>query len=61
MKSDFLGAMSKAANTVCVVTTDGQAGSAGVTIPAITSVSVESNLPSLLVYIYNLSPKLKKN
>jgi len=56
MKSDFLDAMSKAANTVCVVTTDGQAGRAGVTISAMTSVSVESNLPSLLVCIHNLSP-----
>lgn len=56
MKEDFLQAMSRAANSVCVVTTDGQAGRAGVTVSAMTSVSVDTPNPSLLVCIHSLSP-----
>ena len=45
----FLQAMSRAANTVCVVTTDGPAGKFGVTVSAMTSVSIDDAGPSLLV------------
>ena len=56
MKDAFLQAMSRAANSVCVVTTDGDAGRAGVTVSAMTSVSVDTPNPSLLVCIHSLSP-----
>lgn len=56
MKDAFLQAMSRAANSVCVVTTDGGAGRAGVTVSAMTSVSVDTRHPSLLVCIHELSP-----
>jgi len=56
MKDAFLQAMSRAANSVCVVTTDGAAGRAGVTVSAMTSVSVDTPNPSLLVCIHSLSP-----
>lgn len=50
----FLEGMSKAANTVSVVTTDGRAGRAGVTVSALCSVSADP--PSLLVCVHYLSP-----
>jgi flavin reductase len=56
MKDAFLQGMSRAANSVCVVTTDGDAGRAGVTISAMTSVSVDTPKPTLLVCIHTLSP-----
>ena len=56
MKEAFLQAMSRAANSVCVVTTDGAAGRAGVTVSAMTSVSVDTPNPSLLVCVHSLSP-----
>lgn len=56
MKEDFLKAMANAANSVCVVTTDGVGGLAGVTVSAMCSVSVETPTPSLLVCIHHLSP-----
>ena len=56
MTEAFLKAMSLAANSVCVVTTAGDAGRAGVTVSAMTSVSVDTPLPSLLVCIHSLSP-----
>lgn len=56
MKDEFLAAMSRAANSVCVVTTDGAAGRLGVTVSAMTSVSVDTPLPTLLVCIHKLSP-----
>lgn len=52
----FLQAMSRAANTVCVVTTDGPAGKFGVTVSAMTSVSIDDAGPSLLVCVHQLSP-----
>ena len=51
VKQEFLDAMAKAANSVCVVTTDGPGGRAGVTVSAMTSVSVDTPRPSLLVCI----------
>lgn len=47
MKDEFLEAMSRAANSVTVVTTDGVAGRLGVTVSAMCSVSVEDPSPLL--------------
>jgi flavin reductase len=54
LRSDFLEAMSRAACTVSVVTTDGPQGRAGVTVSALASVSAEA--PSLLVCVHHMSP-----
>lgn len=51
MKTEFLNAMSRAASSVCVVTTDGIGGKAGMTVSAMTSVSIDTPKPSLLVCI----------
>lgn len=56
MKEQFLEAMSRAANSVNVVTTDGVAGKVGVTVSAMCSVSVEDPSPTILVCVHNLSP-----
>ena len=56
MKEEFIQAMSKAANSVTVVTTDGEAGRVGVTVSAMCSVSVEGPAPSILVCVHKLSP-----
>ena len=55
MKDSFLQAMSRAANSVCVITTDGPAGKAGVTVSAMTSVSVDTPRPSLLICVHEQS------
>lgn len=55
MKQEFLEAMSKMASSVCVVTTDGIGGKAGMTVSAMTSVSVDTPTPSLLVCIHGQS------
>ena len=51
LRTDFIHAMSRAAATVSVVTTDGPAGRAGVTVSAMTSVSAEGEAPTILVCI----------
>lgn len=56
MRDAYLEAMSRAANSVTVVTTDGAAGRAGVTVSAMCSVSVEGPAPSLLVCVHEASP-----
>ena len=56
MKEQYLEAMSRAANSVTVVTTNGVAGKAGVTVSAMCSVSVEDPSPTILVCVHNLSP-----
>jgi len=56
MKDEFLQAMSRAANSVTVVTTDGVAGRVGVTVSAMCSVSVDDPSPTILVCVHNLSP-----
>lgn len=56
MKAQFLEAMSRAANSVTVVTTNGVAGIAGVTVSAMCSVSVEDPSPTILVCVHHLSP-----
>ncbi|MCM2563364.1 flavin reductase family protein [Lutimaribacter sp. EGI FJ00015] len=52
MKTEFLQGMAKAAQSVCVVTTDGIGGKGGVTVSAMASVSVDTPAPSLLVCIH---------
>jgi flavin reductase len=57
IREKFLEGMSRAATTVTIVTTDGAAGRAGVTVSAMTSVSAEPDAaPTLLVCIHHLSP-----
>src|SRR3712207_6246025 len=51
LRENFLDGMSRAACTVSVVTTDGAAGRAGVTVSAMASVSADSVTPSLLVCV----------
>lgn len=48
-RSEFVAGMRKAASSVCVVTTEGQAGRFGVTVSSMTSVSTEP--PSILVCV----------
>lgn len=55
LRSDFLQGMSLAAATVNIVTTDGPAGKAGVTVSAMTSVSADCPRPVLLVCINQAS------
>jgi len=54
MRELFLKGMSQLASPVSVVTTDGPAGRAGVTVSAVCSVSADP--PSLLVCIHHQSP-----
>lgn len=51
LRDDFIHAMSRAAATVSVVTTDGPAGRAGLTVSAMTSVSADGDAPTMLVCI----------
>lgn len=51
LRTEFVHAMSRAAATVSVVTTDGPAGRAGVTVSAMTSVSADGDAPTMLVCI----------
>lgn len=55
LRSQFLQGMSQAANTVNVVTTDGPAGRAGVTVSAMASVSADGEAPTMLVCVHHLS------
>lgn len=52
LKGAFLEAMSLTAATVSIVTTDGPAGRGGVTVSAMSSVSADTPLPSLLVCLH---------
>lgn len=56
LRSRFLEAMSHAACTVSIVTTEGPAGRAGVTVSAMASVSADTPKPTLLVCVHHLSP-----
>ena len=56
MRDLFTNAMSNAACTVSVVTTDGPAGRLGVTVSAMTSVSADTPRPTLLVCVHQMSP-----
>lgn len=53
-REEFLEGMSQAAATVNIVTTDGPAGRAGVTVSAMCSVSADA--PTLLVCVHHKSP-----
>lgn len=52
LKQQFLSAMSCAANTVNVVTTDGVSGKAGLTLSAMVSVSADTAQPTLLICVH---------
>ena len=56
LRLGFLGGMSHAACTVNIVTTDGPAGRAGVTVSAMAAVSADTPKPTLLVCIHHQSP-----
>ena len=55
LRGGFLEAMSHAANTVYVVTTDGPAGRAGLTVSAFSSVSADVDHPRLLICLHHES------
>ena len=56
LRARFLAGMSHAAATVNVVTTDGPAGRSGVTVSAMSSVSADTERPTLLVCVHRDSP-----
>ncbi|MCB5410940.1 LysR substrate-binding domain-containing protein [Pseudogemmobacter faecipullorum] len=60
IRDKFVQGMSHAACTVNIVTTDGPAGRAGVTVSAMASVSADSPLPTMLVCVHHLSPAAAK-
>lgn len=60
LRDRFLGGMSYAACTVNIITTDGHAGRAGVTVSAMASVSADTPRPTLLVCVHHLSPAADK-
>lgn len=51
LRRSFIDGMSKVAATVSVVTSNGPAGKAGVTVSAMSSVSADSERPTLLVCV----------
>ncbi len=51
LKAKFLSGMSKVAGTVNILTTDGPSGRGGTTATAMTSVSADSEFPTLLICI----------
>jgi flavin reductase (DIM6/NTAB) family NADH-FMN oxidoreductase RutF len=56
LRARFLGGMSLAAATVNIVTTDGPGGRVGVTVSAMSSVSADTEKPTLLVCVHHMSP-----
>lgn len=56
LRENFITGMSRAATTVNIVTTDGPAGRAGVTVSAMSSVSADGTAPTLLVCVHHMSP-----
>jgi len=55
LRARFLGGMAQAAATVNVVTTDGPAGRAGITVSAMSSVSADTDKPVLLICVHHLA------
>jgi flavin reductase len=55
LRGQFLDGMSRAAFCVNVVTTDGPAGRAGVTVSAMSSISADGSSPTVLVCIHHQS------
>lgn len=53
LRAAFLDSMSRVAFSVSVVTTDGPAGRCGVTVTAMSSVSIDPAGPTLLVSLHN--------
>ncbi|MEM7471113.1 MAG: flavin reductase family protein [Pseudomonadota bacterium] len=53
LKTDFIDAMSALVSTVTIVTTDGDAGRAGATVSAMSSVSADGDAPTLLVCLHH--------
>ncbi|MCY4333904.1 MAG: flavin reductase family protein [Litoreibacter sp.] len=53
LKTDFIDAMSTLVSTVTIVTTDGEAGRAGATVSAMSSVSADGDAPTLLVCLHH--------
>ncbi|MCG6902256.1 MAG: flavin reductase, partial [Rhodobacter sp.] len=60
LRDSFIGAMSHAAATVNIITTDGAAGRAGVTVSAMSSVSADTPKPTLLVCVHHRSAAAQK-
>ena len=60
LRSAFIAGMGHAACTVNIITTDGPAGRAGVTVSAMSSVSADTPRPTLLVCVHHLSPAAQK-
>lgn len=56
LRQQFLDAMSRAACTVSIVTTDGPGGKAGVTVSAMAAVSADAPNPSVLICVHHQSP-----
>jgi flavin reductase len=59
LRVQFLRAMGQTACTVNIVSTDGPAGRAGVTVSAMASVSADGPSPVLLACVHHLSPAAK--
>ncbi|WP_438991640.1 flavin reductase family protein [Lentibacter sp.] len=55
LRGDFLEAMSRSANSVYIVTTDGVAGCGGATVTAFSSVSADVAEPRLLICLHHES------
>lgn len=55
LRAQFLEGMSRAAASVNVITTAGQAGRAGLTVSAMTSVSADGDRPMLLICVNHAS------
>ena len=55
-RDQFIETMSRAVYSVVVVTTDGPAGRAGLTVSAMSSVSAHAPHPPLLICVHHLSP-----
>lgn len=55
LRADFVNGMARGAATVTVVTTDGPAGRAGVTVSAMTSISADGDAPTMLVCVNTTS------
>lgn len=60
IRNQFLEGMSHAACTVNIITTDGPAGRAGVTVSAMSSVSADTPSPTLLVCVHQKSAAAQK-
>lgn len=64
LQTEFLDAMSKLVSSVHIVTTDGVFGKAGVTVSAVTSVTIDSKKPVMLCCLHQESsaaPLIIKN